>query len=45
MNRERLLRNRISYRYKEPSKQELLEFINENIKNFDKVLDVVKIYV
>jgi len=45
LNEERLLRNRISHRYKEPSKQELLEFINENIKNFDKVLDVAKIYV
>ena len=45
LNEQRLLRNRISHRYKEPSKQELLEFINENIKNFDKVLDVAKRYV
>ena len=45
LNEQRLLRNRISHRYKEPSKKELLEFINENIKNFDKVLDIAKIYV
>ena len=45
LNEERLLRNRISNRYKEPSKEELLEFINENIQNFDKVLDVAKIYI
>jgi uncharacterized protein YutE (UPF0331/DUF86 family) len=45
LNEERLLRNRISHRYKEPSKQELLEFINENIKNFDKVLSIAKIYM
>ena len=45
LNEERLLRNRISHRYKEPSKHELLEFINENIKNFDKVLSIAKIYM
>jgi len=45
LNEERLLRNRISHRYKEPSKEELLEFINENIQNFDKVLDIAKIYI
>ena len=41
----RLLRNRISHRYKEPSREELLEFINDNINEFEKVLDIAKSYI
>ena len=33
LNGARLLRNRISHRYKEPSREELLEFINDNIND------------
>lgn len=42
LNQARLLRNRISYRYKEPTKEELMEFIEENIRMFENVLQVVK---
>ena len=45
LNGARLLRNRISHRYKEPSREELLEFINDNINEFEKVLDIEKSYI
>ena len=45
LNGARLLRNRISHRYKEPSREELLEFINDNINEFEKVLDIAKSYI
>jgi uncharacterized protein YutE (UPF0331/DUF86 family) len=45
LNEARLLRNRISHRYKEPSRGELLEFINCNINNFNEVLEVAKKYL
>lgn len=45
LNEARLIRNRISHRYKEPSRQELLEFINDNINEFEKVLEVAKGYL
>lgn len=45
LNGARLLRNRISHRYKEQSREELLEFINDNINEFEKVLDIAKSYI
>lgn len=42
LNEARLLRNRISHRYKEPSREELLEFIEGNIDKFDYVLNEAK---
>lgn len=45
LNEARLLRNRISHRYKEPSREELLDFINTNINNFDKILEITKKYI
>ncbi|HCQ88636.1 MAG TPA: hypothetical protein DIU45_01315 [Clostridium sp.] len=42
LNQARLLRNRISHRYKEPSREELLEFIDMNMDNFYEVLAVAK---
>ncbi|GAA0123585.1 MAG: hypothetical protein KID00_09900 [Clostridium argentinense] len=42
LNKTKLLRNRISRRYKEPSREELLEFINMNMDNFYEVLAVAK---
>lgn len=41
LNEARLLRNRISHRYKEPSTEELLEFIDDNSKNFNVILEIV----
>lgn len=41
----RLLRNRISYRYKEPSRVQLIEFIDKNSNLFDKILNVAKRYL
>ncbi|MGL4848960.1 MAG: HepT-like ribonuclease domain-containing protein [Clostridium sp.] len=40
----RLLRNRISHRYKEPSRAELLEFISENINKFEEVIKLAEKY-
>ena len=45
LNEARLIRNRISHRYKEPSREELLEFIIDNINEFEKVLEVAKKYL
>jgi uncharacterized protein YutE (UPF0331/DUF86 family) len=45
LNEARLLRNRISHRYKEPSRVELLEFINCNLNNFNEVLEIAKNYL
>ncbi|MBU3103314.1 HepT-like ribonuclease domain-containing protein [Clostridium gasigenes] len=45
LNEARLLRNRISHRYKEPSTAELIEFINSNIDKFDKVVEIAKKYL
>lgn len=42
LNDARLLRNRISHRYKEPSRKEMIEFIEENLNIFDKVLNIAK---
>lgn len=40
MNEARLLRNGISHRYKEPSKEELLTFIKMNDNYFDNIINV-----
>lgn len=40
LNEARLLRNRISHRYKEPSKEELLMFINMNTNYFDNIVNI-----
>lgn len=40
LNEARLLRNRISHRYKEPSKEELLTFINMNINYYDNMVNI-----
>ncbi|MFR4582002.1 HepT-like ribonuclease domain-containing protein [Clostridium cadaveris] len=40
LNEARLLRNRISHRYKEPSKEELLTFINMNTNYFDNIINI-----
>lgn len=45
LNEARLLRNRISHRYKEPSREELLEFIADNIERFDVIVDIAKKYL
>ncbi|MEG0326268.1 MAG: HepT-like ribonuclease domain-containing protein [Cellulosilyticaceae bacterium] len=45
LNEARLIRNRISHRYKEPSKEELLGFIGANIDCFESVLSMVKNYL
>jgi len=45
LNEARLLRTRISHRYKEPSRVELLEFVNCNINNFNEVLEIAKNYL
>lgn len=42
LNKARLLRIRISHRYKEPSRQELLQFIEENQVHFTSTLEVIK---
>ncbi|MEG2935935.1 MAG: HepT-like ribonuclease domain-containing protein [Clostridium sp.] len=42
LNEARLLRNRISHRYKEPSREELLSFISDNINCFDKMIEVAR---
>ena len=45
LNEARLLRNRISHRYKEPSRDELIEFIDVNLNKFDKIIDISKNYL
>lgn len=45
LNEARMLRNRISHRYKEPSREELIEFINNNIDKFEEVTEVAKKYI
>lgn len=45
LNEARLFSNRISHRYKEPSRQELIEFININIDKFEEVIDLSKKYI
>lgn len=40
LNEARLLRNRISHRYKEPSKEELLTFISNNNNYFDNIVNI-----
>lgn len=45
LQQARMLRNRISHRYKEPSKEELLDFISQNSEHFEEVLKIVKSYL
>lgn len=45
LNEARLLRNRISHRYKEPSTEELLLFIDTNMTKFSAVIEVAKGYL
>lgn len=42
LDEARLLRNRISHKYKEPSREQLIEFVDRNSKKFDKILNVAK---
>ncbi|WP_035289087.1 HepT-like ribonuclease domain-containing protein [Clostridium sp. KNHs214] len=42
LDEARLMRNRISHRYKEPSRKEILEFINSNIDKFSRTLEITK---
>ncbi len=44
LNKARLLNNRISYRYKEPSTEEILQFIEDKHAQFISTLEVVKRY-
>lgn len=45
LDEARLLRNRISHRYKEPSREQLIEFVNKNLNIFDKVLNIGKSFL
>lgn len=45
LDEARLLRNRISHRYKEPSREQLVEFVNKNLNIFDKVLNIAKSFL
>lgn len=45
LNQARLLRNRISHRYKEPSNEELIAFIEENKSYFKQAIKVVSGYI
>lgn len=45
LNEARLFRNRISHRYKEASRDELIEFIDMNLNKFDKIIDISKSYL
>ena len=42
LNEARLIRNRISHRYKEPTKEELLAFVAAHESSMDEVLEVLK---
>ncbi|BCN31830.1 HepT-like ribonuclease domain-containing protein [Anaeromicropila herbilytica] len=42
LNAARLLRNRISHRYKEPSREELMAFVKNQEDSFDEILTVMK---
>lgn len=42
LQKARMLRNRISHRYKEPSKEELLEFVEQHEEDFRNTLEAVK---
>lgn len=42
LNEARLIRNRISHRYKEPTREELLAFVRKHESNMDDVVAVIK---
>jgi uncharacterized protein YutE (UPF0331/DUF86 family) len=45
LEKSRLLRNRISHRYKEPAHEELYEHIVEHKENFEKIFTIAKKYL
>lgn len=45
LEKSRLIRNRISYRYKEPSHQELFEHIIKYRDKIDIIIDIAKTYL
>lgn len=45
LNQARLLKNRIFHRYKQPSRDELIKFIDSNIDKFNDVLELAKRYI
>lgn len=45
LEKSRLLRNRISHRYKEPTHEDLLEHITIYTNSFDKILKLAKSYL
>ncbi|MFW2489053.1 HepT-like ribonuclease domain-containing protein [Clostridium chromiireducens] len=45
LEKSRLLRNRISHRYKEPTHEELYEHIVEHKENFEKIFTIAKKYL
>jgi len=45
LNLSRLFRNRIYHRYKEPSREELMIFVNENAINFRDTLKIMKSFI
>ncbi|MVX64599.1 DUF86 domain-containing protein [Clostridium chromiireducens] len=45
LEKSRLLRNRISHRYKEPTHEELYEHIVEHKENFEKIFTISKKYL
>ncbi|MBE6067052.1 MAG: hypothetical protein E7211_05020 [Clostridium lundense] len=45
LEKSRLIRNRISHRYKEPKHEELLEHILRYRDNFEDILRIAKLYV
>lgn len=45
LEKSRLIRNRISHRYKEPKHEELLEHILKYRNNFDDIVRIAKLYI
>jgi uncharacterized protein YutE (UPF0331/DUF86 family) len=45
LEKSRLIRNRISHRYKEPKHEELLEHFLKYNSNFDDIVKIAKLYV
>ncbi|KGK85856.1 hypothetical protein [Clostridium sp. HMP27] len=45
LEKSRLIRNRISHRYKEPKHEELLEHILRYRNNFEDIIRIAKLYI
>ncbi|WP_097028274.1 hypothetical protein [Clostridium peptidivorans] len=45
LEKSRLIRNRISHRYKEPKHEELLEHILKYRNNFEDIVRIAKLYI